>query len=47
MIERYIDYNNLSTLVRGMKQKRTRNFMLTVLSSSGSIPKEELLEFSE
>jgi len=43
LIERYIDYNNLSTLVRGMKQKRTRNFMLTVLSSSGSIPKEELL----
>lgn len=44
LIERYIDYNNLSTLVRGMKQKRTRNFMLTVLSSSGSIPKEDLLE---
>ncbi|HAJ70108.1 MAG: V-type ATP synthase subunit C [Alkalibacterium sp.] len=44
LIERYIDYNNLSTLVRGMKQNRTRNFMLTVLSSSGSIPKEDLLD---
>ncbi|SFB87181.1 V/A-type H+-transporting ATPase subunit C [Alkalibacterium subtropicum] len=47
LIERYIDYNNLSTLVRGMKQNRTRNFMLTILSSSGSIPKEDLLELME
>lgn len=47
LIERYIDYNNLSTLVRGMKQDRTRNFMLTILSSSGSIPKEDLLKLME
>ncbi|GEK91718.1 V-type ATPase subunit [Alkalibacterium kapii] len=47
LIERYIDYNNLSTLVRGMKQNRTRNFMLTVLSSSGSIPKEDLLKLMD
>ncbi|MFO8069754.1 MAG: V-type ATPase subunit [Alkalibacterium sp.] len=47
LIERYIDYNNLSTLVRGMKQNRTRNFMLTVLSSSGSIPKSDLLDLMD
>ncbi|OJF89742.1 V-type ATPase subunit [Alkalibacterium sp. 20] len=47
LIERYIDYNNLSTLVRGMKQNRTRNFMLTVLSSSGSIPKVDLLNLMD
>lgn len=48
----FIDYQNLITLVRGMNQNRTRNFMNTVLSSSGSIPKEEVMnlgreEFSD
>ena len=47
LIETFIDYNNISTLVRGMKQNRTRNFLLTVLSSSGSIPKEDLLEIAD
>lgn len=42
--KRYIDYQNLITLVRGMNQNRTRNFMNTVLSSSGSIPKEEVID---
>ncbi|WP_277630657.1 V-type ATP synthase subunit C [Atopococcus tabaci] len=40
----YIDLNNLSTLTRAIKQKRTRNFLVTILSSSGTIPKEELVE---
>ncbi|GEK88039.1 V/A-type H+-transporting ATPase subunit C [Alkalibacterium putridalgicola] len=47
LIERHIDYNNFSTLVRGIQQNRTRNFMLTILSSSGSIPKADLLELVE
>lgn len=42
--KRTIDYRNLITLVRGMNQKRTRNFMNTVLSSSGSIPKEKIID---
>lgn len=44
LVETQIDYKNLSTLFRAMKQKRTRNFLKTILSSSGSIPKEELVE---
>lgn len=39
-----IDYRNLITLVRAMNQNRTRNFLNAVLSSSGSIPKNELIE---
>ncbi|SFH61182.1 V-type ATP synthase subunit C [Pisciglobus halotolerans] len=42
-IKHYIDLNNLSTLSRAISQKRTRNFLITILSSSGSIPKEELV----
>jgi V/A-type H+-transporting ATPase subunit C len=42
--EKVIDYRNLITLVRGMKQNRTRNFLNTVLSSSGSIPKNEIID---
>lgn len=41
--KRFIDYRNMIVLVRGMNQNRTRNFMNTVLSSSGSIPKEEVI----
>lgn len=37
----FIDLNNLSTLVRALKQKRTSNFLTTILSSSGSISKED------
>lgn len=39
----FIDFTNILMTARGIKQKRTRNFMLTALSSQGSIPKEELL----
>jgi V/A-type H+-transporting ATPase subunit C len=42
--EKFIDYQNLVTLVRGMNQNRTRNFMNTVLSSSGSIPKVDVID---
>lgn len=42
--KRRIDYQNIITLVRGMNQNRTRNFLNTVLSSSGSIPKNDLIE---
>ena len=40
----YIDLNNLSTLTRAIRQKRTRNFLTTILSSSGTIPKEQLVQ---
>lgn len=43
----FIDLTNFITLGRGLRQKRTIAFMTTVLSSSGSIPKEALLEFVE
>lgn len=42
-IKYYIDLNNLSTLARAISQQRTRNFLTTILSSSGSIPKSELI----
>ncbi|MCC5894993.1 MAG: V-type ATPase subunit [Alkalibacterium sp.] len=47
LIETFIDYNNFSTLIRGMKQNKNRNFLYTVLSSSGSIPKSDLLDIAE
>lgn len=40
----YIDMNNLSTLTRAIRQKRTRNFLTTILSSSGTIPKDQLVQ---
>lgn len=43
VVSLYIDLNNLSTLARAVKQKRNRNFLVTILSSSGTIPKEELV----
>ncbi|API89251.1 V-type ATP synthase subunit C [Marinilactibacillus sp. 15R] len=46
MVETFIDFQNLSTLIRAMRQNRTRNFLLTILSSSGSIPKGKLLEIA-
>lgn len=47
LIETFIDFNNISTLIRGMKQRKNRNFLYTVLSSSGSIPKKDLLDIAE
>ena len=42
-----IDYQNIITLVRAMNQGRTRNFLNAVLSSSGSIPKEEIINLAQ
>lgn len=44
LITMLIDLNNLSTLSRAIKQKRSQNFLTTILSSSGSIPKDELIQ---
>ncbi|MEC6747520.1 V-type ATP synthase subunit C [Marinilactibacillus sp. XAAS-LB27] len=46
MVETFIDFQNLSTLTRAMKQNRTRNFLVTILSSSGSIPKADLVDIA-
>ncbi len=43
----FIDFTNILMTARGIKQNRTRNFMSTVLSSRGSIPKVELLSYIE
>ncbi|MGG5369488.1 V-type ATPase subunit [Enterococcus sp. AZ196] len=43
----FIDFTNILMVARGIKQKRSRNFMSTALSSHGSIPKEELLDCVE
>lgn len=43
----FIDFTNMLMTARGIQQQRSRNFMLTVLSSQGSIPKEELLAYVE
>lgn len=45
--ERLIDYQNIITLVRAMNQNRTRNFLSAVLSSSGSIPKQEVINLAQ
>ncbi|MGX6979517.1 V-type ATPase subunit [Vagococcus elongatus] len=42
----FIDFNNFETLARGIMRKNTPTFLSTVLSSSGSIPKEELLTYA-
>lgn len=43
----FIDLTNIITLGRGLRQNRTKAFMNTVLSSSGSIEKAELLTYVE
>lgn len=45
--KKFTDYRNLIILVRAKNQNRTRNFLNTVLSSSGSIPKEKIMELSD
>lgn len=46
-VKYYIDLNNLSTLSRAIKQQKNRNFLVTILSSSGSIPKETLVDLGK
>ncbi|MBF8808412.1 MAG: V-type ATPase subunit [Enterococcus lacertideformus] len=41
----FIDLTNITTTARGILQKHSIGFMTTVVSSSGSIPKETLLTF--
>jgi V/A-type H+-transporting ATPase subunit C len=46
MVDGMIDLYNLSTLIRGLKQNKPRGFLYTVLSSSGSVAKRDLIEES-
>lgn len=46
-VKYFIDLNNLSTLSRAIKQQKSRNFLVTILSSSGNIPKESLVELGK
>lgn len=41
----FIDLTNISTMARGIQQRRSLGFMTTVISSFGSIPKEAFLIF--
>ncbi|MGM9902988.1 V-type sodium ATPase subunit C [Enterococcus sp. 10A9_DIV0425] len=41
----FIDLTNITTMARGIIQQRSKGFMSTVLSSSGTIPKEAFLDF--
>lgn len=41
----FIDLTNITTTARGILQHRSAGFMTTVISSSGSIPKDTLLSF--
>ncbi|WP_430601803.1 V/A-type H+/Na+-transporting ATPase subunit C [Enterococcus sp. DIV0724b] len=43
----FIDLTNISTMARGILQGQHENFLSTVLSSSGSIPKEKFLEYTQ
>lgn len=42
-----IDLDNLSTVIRSMNQKKSRSFLHTVLSSSGSIAKHAVIEAAD
>ena len=46
MVDGMIDLYNLSTIIRSLKQNKPRGFLYTVLSSSGSISKRDLIEES-
>ncbi|SEN46815.1 V/A-type H+-transporting ATPase subunit C [Amphibacillus marinus] len=42
-----IDLDNLSTVVRSINQNKSRSFLHTVLSSSGSIPKQAIINLAD
>lgn len=46
IVDTQIDLYNLSSLVRSLNQKKPRSHLHTVLSSSGSIPKLDIIEES-
>lgn len=43
----FIDLTNISTMARGIIQGQHENFLSTVLSSAGNIPKEQFLAYTE
>ncbi|SDB90130.1 V/A-type H+-transporting ATPase subunit C [Pelagirhabdus alkalitolerans] len=47
MADAIIDLDNLSTVVRSINQKKSRSFLHTVLSSSGSISKHAIIEAAQ
>lgn len=47
VIDVMIDLDNLSTVVRSIKQNKSRSFLHTVLSSSGSISKQEIIDATD
>lgn len=46
-VKAFIDLTNISTMARAIIQNQHRSFVSTVLSSSGTIPKEELMNYSD
>ncbi|BAM47459.1 MAG: V-type ATPase subunit [Amphibacillus sp.] len=47
VVDVMIDLDNLSTVIRSLNQNKSRSFMHTVLSSSGSIPKQTLIDAAD
>ena len=47
MADVMIDLDNLSTVVRSINQDKSRSFLYTVLSSSGTIPKKALIDAAD
>lgn len=43
LVTKKIDFYNISTLIRGKRQNRGRNFLSTILSDAGSFNKEDLI----
>ncbi|WP_025728030.1 V-type ATPase subunit [Atopobacter phocae] len=47
LIDTLIDLENMNTLLRSRRQEQSRSFMMTVLSSSGTITKTDLVNESD
>lgn len=47
LVDTMIDLKNLSTLVRARSKERSRSFLMTVLSSSGTVAKQDLVNRTE
>ena len=47
VVDVMIDLDNLSTVIRSLKQNKSRAFLHTVLSSSGSISKQAIIEATD
>ena len=47
MVNTMIDLYNVETLIRARKQKKSRAFLQTVLSSSGTVDKHQLIDSTE